>query len=151
MNLSGGPVSALVKYFGVEVDQVLVLHDELDIPFGQLRLKKGGGEGGHNGLRSVSQSLATKDYCRLRLGVGRPPGRMDAADFVLRDFASAERADAALMVEPRASRWCWTWSGWGGNGPSSRSTPVRAPEWPSVAAPPASLCVCVPDRSRTVR
>jgi peptidyl-tRNA hydrolase, PTH1 family len=98
MNLSGGPVSALAQYFGVETDQMLVVHDELDIPFGELRLKKGGGEGGHNGLRSVSQSLGTKEYCRLRLGIGRPPGRMDAADFVLRDFASAERAGAALMV-----------------------------------------------------
>jgi len=98
MNLSGGPVSALAAYFGVETDQLLVVHDELDIPFGQLRLKRGGGEGGHNGLRSVSQSLGTKEYCRLRLGIGRPPGRMDAADFVLRDFAAAERADAALMV-----------------------------------------------------
>jgi PTH1 family peptidyl-tRNA hydrolase len=77
---------------------LLVVHDELDIPFGQVRLKLGGGEGGHNGLRSVSQSLSTQDYCRLRLGIGRPPGRMEAADFVLRDFSPVERAEAALMV-----------------------------------------------------
>jgi PTH1 family peptidyl-tRNA hydrolase len=98
MNESGGPVSALARFFRIAPERLLVAHDELDIPFAQLRLKRDGGEGGHNGLRSISQSLGTKDYCRLRLGIGRPPGRMDAADFVLRDFSSAERADAALMV-----------------------------------------------------
>lgn len=98
MNESGGPVSSLVKFFRIDPDRLLVVHDELDIPFGQVRLKRGGGEGGHNGLRSISQSLGTKDYCRLRLGIGRPPGRMDAADFVLRDFSGAERSDAAFMV-----------------------------------------------------
>jgi peptidyl-tRNA hydrolase, PTH1 family len=98
MNLSGGPVTSLVRYFGVELEQVLVVHDELDLPFGQLRLKRGGGEGGHNGLRSISQSLGSQDYGRLRLGIGRPPGRQDPADFVLRDFAAAEREAAKLMV-----------------------------------------------------
>jgi peptidyl-tRNA hydrolase, PTH1 family len=78
--------------------QVLVVHDELDLPFGLLRLKRAGGEGGHNGLRSISQSLGTRDYCRLRVGVGRPPGRMDAADFVLRDFSAAERRDLGAIL-----------------------------------------------------
>jgi peptidyl-tRNA hydrolase, PTH1 family len=98
MNESGGPVAGLLRFFRVEPARLLVVHDELDLPFGRLRLKRDGGEGGHNGLRSISQSLATKDYCRLRLGIGRPPGRMDPADFVLRDFSAAERADAELMV-----------------------------------------------------
>jgi len=98
MNESGGPVSGLVRFFTVDLDRLLVMHDELDLPFGQIRLKRDGGEGGHNGLRSVSRSLGSKDYCRLRMGVGRPPGRMDAADYVLRDFAAVERAEAAVMV-----------------------------------------------------
>jgi len=98
MNESGGPVAGLLRFFRVEPARLLVVHDELDLPFGRLRLKRDGGEGGHNGLRSVSQSIATKDYCRLRLGIGRPPGRMDAADFVLRDFSGAERAGADLMI-----------------------------------------------------
>jgi len=108
MNESGGPVKALMKFFSVEVDRLLVIHDELDIPAGDVRLKKGGGEGGHNGLRSISSALGTKDYLRVRVGIGRPPGRMDAADFVLRDFGTTERkelpfllgdaADAAEMV-----------------------------------------------------
>ncbi len=98
MNESGGQVSGLVRFFRVPAEQLLVVHDELDIPFGELRLKRGGGEGGHNGLRSVSQSLSTKDYCRLRFGIGRPPGRMDAADYVLRDFSPAERKELAFLV-----------------------------------------------------
>jgi PTH1 family peptidyl-tRNA hydrolase len=98
MNVSGGPVAELVRFFRVAPHQVLVVHDELDLPFGLLRLKRAGGEGGHNGLRSISQSLGTKDYCRLRVGVGRPPGRMDAADFVLRDFSSAERRDLGVVL-----------------------------------------------------
>ena len=108
MNESGGPVKALMTFFSVEVDRLLVIHDELDIPAGDVRLKKGGGEGGHNGLRSISSALGTKDYLRVRVGIGRPPGRMDAAEFVLRDFGTTERkelpfllgdaADAAEMV-----------------------------------------------------
>jgi PTH1 family peptidyl-tRNA hydrolase len=98
MNVSGGPVSALVRFFRVPVDHVLVVHDELDLPFATVRLKRGGGEGGHNGLRSVSQSLATRDYGRLRVGIGRPPGRMDAADFVLRDFSAAERKELEVVL-----------------------------------------------------
>ncbi|MFP5345472.1 MAG: aminoacyl-tRNA hydrolase [Actinomycetes bacterium] len=106
MNVSGGPVAGLVRFFPVEPDRLLVVHDELDIPFGALRLKRGGGEGGHNGLRDITKAIGTKDYVRVRVGIGRPPGRMDPADFVLRDFSSSERkelpfllADAADAVE----------------------------------------------------
>lgn len=99
MNLSGGPVSGLVNFFKLEVGQVIVVHDELDLPFGTLRLKRGGGEGGHNGLRSMSRSLGSKDYLRVRFGVGRPPGRMDAADYVLRDFSSTERVELPVLME----------------------------------------------------
>jgi len=91
MNLSGGPVAGLLRFFRIPVDRLLVVHDELDVPFGDLRLKRGGGEGGHNGLRSITGSIGTKDYCRLRIGIGRPPGRQDAADFVLKPFTGAER------------------------------------------------------------
>ena len=75
-----------------------MLHDELDLPFDSIRLKLGGGDNGHNGLRSISSSLRTKDYYRLRIGIGRPPGRMDPADFVLRDFTAAERADLPVLL-----------------------------------------------------
>jgi peptidyl-tRNA hydrolase, PTH1 family len=87
-----------MKFFSVSVDRLLVVHDELDIPAGDVRLKKGGGEGGHNGLRSISSAVGTKDYLRVRVGIGRPPGRMDAADFVLRDFSVAERKELPLLV-----------------------------------------------------
>jgi len=93
MNVSGGPVASLLSYYDVPADRLVVIHDELDIDSGVVRLKKGGGEGGHNGLRSVSQSIGTKDYLRVRLGIGRPPGRQDPADFVLKDFSKAERTD----------------------------------------------------------
>jgi PTH1 family peptidyl-tRNA hydrolase len=98
MNESGGPVSALVRFFSVPAARVLVVHDELDIPPGDVRLKFGGGEGGHNGLRSISQSLGTKDYSRVRVGIGRPPGRMDAADYVLQDFPRADKAETELLI-----------------------------------------------------
>ncbi len=93
MNVSGGPVAALLKYYDVPVERLIVLHDELDIEPGLVRLKQGGGEGGHNGLRSISQSVGSKDYLRVRLGIGRPPGRQDPADFVLKDFSKAERTE----------------------------------------------------------
>ena len=93
MNESGGAVAGLMKYYDVPVDRLVVIHDELDIDAGLVRLKQGGGEGGHNGLRSVSKSLGSKDYLRVRLGIGRPPGRQDPADFVLKDFSKAERAE----------------------------------------------------------
>lgn len=98
MNVSGGPVAGLVKFYKVPLEQVVVLHDELDIDFGQVRLKRGGGEGGHNGLRSISQSLGTRDYLRVRLGIGRPPGRQDPADYVLSDFPARDRVDVELLI-----------------------------------------------------
>ena len=102
MNVSGGPVSALTKFFKVPLAQVIVVHDELDIDFAALRLKLGGGEGGHNGLRSISRSLGSKDYLRVRVGIGRPPGRMDPADFVLKDFAAGERKELDLLIADAA-------------------------------------------------
>lgn len=112
MNLSGGPVAALAKFFRIAPADVIVVHDELDLDPGVIRLKQGGGEGGHNGLRSTSKSLGTRDYLRVRVGIGRPPGRQDPADYVLRDFSPAERsddlaiwvADAADAVELLAVR-----------------------------------------------
>ena len=102
MNVSGGPTSALAKYYGIGPEHVVAVHDELDIPFNTVRLKRGGGEGGHNGLRDISKALGTKDYLRVRVGVGRPPGRMDAADFVLRDFAANERKDLPFLLDEAA-------------------------------------------------
>lgn len=102
MNQSGGPVRSMVDYFGIEVADLLVIHDDIDLPFGRLRLQVGGGTGGHNGLRSVEATLATRDFTRLKFGVGRPPGRMDPADFVLRRFAKAERAEVDLMIADAA-------------------------------------------------
>jgi PTH1 family peptidyl-tRNA hydrolase len=102
MNESGGPVSGLLRYFSVDLDRLVVIHDDLDIPAGVVRVKKGGGEGGHNGLRSISTSLGTKDYLRVRVGIGRPPGRMDPADFVLRDFAAGERAELPFTLDAAA-------------------------------------------------
>ncbi|MEV4630686.1 aminoacyl-tRNA hydrolase [Micromonospora sp. NPDC049523] len=102
MNLSGGPVVALAQFYKVPAAQVIAVHDELDIPYGQIRVKVGGGEGGHNGLRSMSKSLATKDYVRVRVGVGRPPGRQDPADYVLSDFSPAERKELDFLVDRAA-------------------------------------------------
>ncbi|MDG4807794.1 aminoacyl-tRNA hydrolase [Micromonospora sp. WMMD1120] len=102
MNLSGGPVSALAAFYKVPTAQIIAVHDELDIEFGQVRIKFGGGEGGHNGLRSMSKSLGTKDYARVRFGVGRPPGRQDPADYVLSDFGAAERKELDFLVDRAA-------------------------------------------------
>jgi PTH1 family peptidyl-tRNA hydrolase len=102
MNESGGPVKALMQFFSVDTDHLIVVHDELDIPAGEVRLKKGGGEGGHNGLRSVSSALGQKDYLRVRVGIGRPPGRMEVADFVLRDFSVAEGKELPFLVADAA-------------------------------------------------
>lgn len=98
MNESGGPVSALLKFYSVDVERLIVVHDELDIPAGVIRLKRGGGEGGHNGLRSITKSVGTKDYLRVRVGIGRPPGRMDPADYVLRDFSATERKELPFVL-----------------------------------------------------
>ena len=102
MNLSGAPVVALAQFFKVPVDNVVAVHDELDLPYGQVRAKRGGGEGGHNGLRSMSKSLGTKEYARVRFGIGRPPGRQDPADFVLSDFTAAERKELEFLVDRAA-------------------------------------------------
>nr|WP_199744834.1 aminoacyl-tRNA hydrolase [Actinomadura harenae] len=99
MNESGGPVKALRDFYKVPLERTIVVHDELDIPYGAIRLKKGGGDNGHNGLRSITKSLGDKDYLRVRFGVGRPPGRMDAAAFVLKDFSSTERKELDLNAE----------------------------------------------------
>ncbi len=92
MNVSGRPVASLRAFYKLPSDRIVVVHDELDIPFGDVRLKLGGGDNGHNGLRSITAALGSRDYFRVRVGIGRPPGRMDPADFVLRNFATAERA-----------------------------------------------------------
>ncbi|WP_067710572.1 aminoacyl-tRNA hydrolase [Nocardia yamanashiensis] len=102
MNLSGRPVAGLAKFFNVPASDIIVVHDELDLPFGAVRLKLGGGEGGHNGLRSISQAIGTKDYLRVRFGIGRPPGRQDPADYVLKPFSAPERKEVPVIVEQAA-------------------------------------------------
>jgi peptidyl-tRNA hydrolase, PTH1 family len=99
MNLSGGPVAALAAFYKIPPGRIVVVHDELDIPFGSVRIKLGGGDNGHNGLRSVTQSLGTNEYIRVRFGIGRPPGRMDAATYVLRDFSPAERKELPFVID----------------------------------------------------
>jgi PTH1 family peptidyl-tRNA hydrolase len=102
MNESGGPVAGLCGFYKIPVEQLVVVHDELDLPYGALRLKRGGGDNGHNGLRSISRSLSSKEYLRVRFGIGRPPGRMDPADYVLRDFSAVERKDLEFHVDRAA-------------------------------------------------
>lgn len=102
MNLSGGPVGITAKFFNIAAGSVIAVHDDLDLEFGTLRLKLGGGEGGHNGLRSMTGALGTRDYLRVRVGIGRPPGRMDPADYVLKPFSAAERKELGVVVEEAA-------------------------------------------------
>ena len=102
MNLSGGPVAGLAKFYGIPAERVIAVHDEIDIPFAALKLKIGGGEGGHNGLRDMSRALSTKDYHRLRVGVGRPPGRMDAASYVLKPFSTVEAKELPFLLDDAA-------------------------------------------------
>ena len=102
MNASGGPVKAAASFYGVTPDRVVAIHDELDIPFGALRVKFGGGDNGHNGLKSMRSSLGTGDFFRIRAGIGRPPGRQDPADYVLKPFAGSERAEVPLLVDRAA-------------------------------------------------
>jgi PTH1 family peptidyl-tRNA hydrolase len=102
MNESGGPVKALASFYKVPMDRIVAVHDELDIPFGTLRVKLGGGDNGHNGLRSLRSSLGTGDYYRVRVGVGRPPGRQDPADFVLSNYSAAERKELVFQVDRAA-------------------------------------------------
>jgi PTH1 family peptidyl-tRNA hydrolase len=110
MNLSGGPVAALMRFYKIDPSHLIVLHDELDIPFDTVRLKSGGGHGGHNGIRDIINAIGTGDFTRVRIGIGRPPGRQNAADFVLKDFNGEERevlpnllVDAADAVESIAA------------------------------------------------
>ena len=102
MNESGGPVVNAARFFKVAPEQVIVVHDELDLPFGTLRLKRGGGDGGHNGLKSITSALGSKDYVRVRIGISRPPGRQDPADYVLREFNAAERRDLPVDIDRAA-------------------------------------------------
>ncbi|MCZ2819093.1 aminoacyl-tRNA hydrolase [Modestobacter sp. VKM Ac-2977] len=98
MNESGGPVRGLLDYHHLPPTDLVVVHDELDLDFEVVRLKRGGGEGGHNGLRSISRSTGTRDYLRVRAGIGRPPGRQDPADYVLKDFSATERKTLELFI-----------------------------------------------------
>ncbi len=99
MNTSGGPVSALANYFSVPANRVIVVHDDLDLDAGVVRMKQGGGHGGHNGLRDIDRALGTQEYVRVRMGIGRPPGRMDPAAYVLKPFARAEADQVALQLD----------------------------------------------------
>jgi peptidyl-tRNA hydrolase, PTH1 family len=102
MNLSGGPTAAAQNFFKVPLEQLVVVHDELDIDYGLLRLKRGGGDGGHNGLKSITKSLGSKEYLRVRFGIGRPPGRQDPADYVLKAFSSTEAKELPLNLDRAA-------------------------------------------------
>jgi peptidyl-tRNA hydrolase, PTH1 family len=103
MNLSGAPVQALLKFYSIPIEQVLVVHDELDIPFGEIRHKVAGGHAGHNGLRDII-SKCSAEFHRIRFGIGRPPGQMEVANFVLQDFSSTERKELPVLLELAADR-----------------------------------------------
>lgn len=102
MNESGGPVSTVAKFYGVPAERIIAIHDELDIDSGALRLKFGGGDNGHNGLRSMRSSLGTGDFFRIRAGIGRPPGRQSVVDFVLSNFSSTEKKELAFQLDDAA-------------------------------------------------
>jgi PTH1 family peptidyl-tRNA hydrolase len=102
MNDSGVAVAGISGYYRLDAGHIVVVHDELDLPFGTIRLKRGGGDSGHNGLRSVTAHLGTPEYYRVRLGIGRPPGRMDPAAYVLRDFSAAERKELPFLLDRAA-------------------------------------------------
>jgi len=102
MNVSGPPVASFVRKRRIDPDHLIACHDEIDLPFGSLKVKRGGSTAGHNGLRSLVGALGSDDFLRVRLGVGRPPGRQDPADYVLRPFPKAEREEAALLAEEGA-------------------------------------------------
>ncbi len=106
MNVSGSPVAALLRFYSLPINRLIVVHDDLDLPFDTLKIKVGGGHGGHNGLRDIIAATGSNEFIRLRMGIGRPPGRQNPADFVLHDFAAAERsilpnliADASDAIE----------------------------------------------------
>jgi PTH1 family peptidyl-tRNA hydrolase len=102
MNVSGGPVAQLLQFYSLPPERLIVVHDELDVPFDTVRLKFGGGHGGHNGIRDVIAATGTGDFTRVRVGIGRPPGRQPAADFVLRDFSAQERETLPNLLEDAA-------------------------------------------------
>ena len=145
MNESGGPIVAVSRFFKVGVERIVVVHDELDLPFGALRLKRGGGEGGHNGLRSTSAALGSKDYLRVRFGIGRPPGRQDPADYVLREFAAAERKELGRAVRPGRRR------GGGGAGQGPGGGPERVPLLTRSAPVQALFALGLPTRGALSR
>ena len=99
MNESGGPVKALANFYKVEVANIIVLHDELDIPYAAIRAKVAGGDNGHNGLKSLTSSFGTPDYFRVRLGIGRPMGEQDPGDFVLKQFSKEEKKELDLFID----------------------------------------------------
>jgi PTH1 family peptidyl-tRNA hydrolase len=98
MNVSGGPVAGLARFYGVDADHVVVIHDELDIPFDTIKLKTGGGHGGHNGVRDVAKALDSAEFARVRVGIGRPSGRQDPADWVLDPFGATERKNLPILL-----------------------------------------------------
>ncbi len=102
MNVSGGPVAGLAKFYGVDPEHVVVVHDELDIPFDTIKLKTGGGHGGHNGVRDVAKALDSSEFARVRVGIGRPVGRQDPADWVLDPFGAAERKNLPILIDDAA-------------------------------------------------
>jgi len=102
MNESGGPIKALATFYKVPADHIVAIHDELDIPFDTMRVKLGGGDNGHNGLKSLRSSLGTGDFYRVRVGIGRPPGRQEVHDFVLSNYSSAERKVLPFQVDTAA-------------------------------------------------
>ncbi len=108
MNESGGPVRSVLSYYKASAGDLLVVHDDIDLAFGRLRVQVGGGSGGHNGIRSIEHLLGSREFSRLKVGVGRPTGSMDPADFVLRRFSKTERPEVDLLVEDGADvveRW----------------------------------------------
>ncbi len=102
MNVSGGPVAGLARFYGVEAERIVVVHDELDIPYDTIKLKTGGGHGGHNGVRDIAKALGTADFPRVRVGIGRPIGRQDPADWVLDPFSATERQTLPILVSDAA-------------------------------------------------
>jgi PTH1 family peptidyl-tRNA hydrolase len=102
MNVSGGVVAGLAKFYGIDPERVVVVHDELDIPFDTIKLKAGGGHGGHNGVRDVAKALGTSDFARVRVGIGRPNGRQDPADWVLDPFGATERKSLPMLLTDAA-------------------------------------------------
>lgn len=99
MNISGPAVASVMRYYHVDTDDLLVVHDDIDLPFGRLRIHHGRGTGGHNGVRSIVATIGSRDFSRLKVGVGRPPGRMDPASFVLQRFDPEERPEVALLIK----------------------------------------------------